>query len=122
MKQGRGWCLALGLAIGLGAAGVAAADDVPPRNYLDGATRKLGRGISNIVTAPLELIRVPHFIGEKEGGFAGLSVGIALGAKAAVWRELGGAIEAATFFLPIPRDFKPLVRPEFVYANGDWVE
>lgn len=114
------WSVALGLAIGLGVAGLAAANDGPPR-YLDGSIRKLGRGVANIVTAPLELIRTPYFVEERDGGFAGFSVGIALGVKAAIVRELGGVIETVTFCIPIPRDFKPLVKPEFVYAHGDWV-
>lgn len=89
--------------------------------YLEGSTRKLGRGVCNLVTAPLELIRTPHLVAQQEGEVAGATVGMIQGVGALIIRELAGAIEVATFFLPFPNGFEPLVQPEFVYAHGDWV-
>ena len=84
-------------------------------------TRKLGRGLANVVTAPLELIRKPFLVGQDDGGLAGMTVGVVQGIGAAVIREGAGLIEVVTFPLPFPNYFQPLVMPEFVYANGDWV-
>lgn len=122
MRTTRGLALVIGLAVGLGIPGLAAAFDerIYPRTYADGATRKLGRGIANVLTAPLELIRTPHFVGERDGGFASLTVGMVQGVKNAIIRELAGVVEVATFPIPIPKDFQPIRRPEFVYAHGDW--
>lgn len=122
MKHASGWSwgIALGMAIGLGVMGAPTDAAAMPKNYLDGSIRKLGRGVANIVTAPLELLRGPHFVGEEDGGFAGATVGLGLGVKNMVWRAVGGVIEIVTFPIPIPKDFKPLVKPEFVFANGDW--
>lgn len=97
-----------------------AADDVLPHTYAQGATRKLGRGIANVVTGPLEMIRTPSLITQRDGGVAGVTVGLVQGVWASALRELAGVFEMATFFVPIPKGFQPLVRPEFVYAHGDW--
>ena len=119
--RSRGWLiLALLMACGFGGPRPAADEDQPPQTYAKGITRKLGRGIANVATGPLELIRVPYLTGQREGGVAGLSVGVVQGAWSFVVRELAGLVEVTTFLVPIPRDFQPLVWPEFVYANGDW--
>ena len=90
--------------------------------YPDNALRKLGRGIANIVTCPLELIRTPELVGRKDGYVAALSVGIAQGAWRTVVRGVAGVWDVVTFYAAIPEGFKPLVTPEFVYAHGDWAE
>lgn len=94
--------------------------EIWPRSYVDGMTRKLGRGLANILTAPLELIRVPSLTGQREGGFSMLTVGVLQGFRAAGMREAAGIVEVLTFVTPHPRGFLPLVKPEFVYANGAW--
>jgi len=95
-------------------------EEVWPRSYFDGMTRKLGRGLANVLTAPLELIRVPSLTSQRESGFSALTVGILQGIRAAGIREAAGVIEVVTFFTPRPNGFLPLVKPEFVYASGTW--
>ena len=119
-RSGKWLMLALLMACGLGGPRLAADEDQPPQTYAKGVTRKLGRGVANVATAPLELIRVPYLTGQRDGGLAGLSVGMVQGAWSVVVRELAGLVEVTTFLIPLPRDFQPLIRPEFVYANGDW--
>jgi len=122
MGKGTGLGWLIGAAIGLMLSPSLAADEgqSTPPPYWDGVARKFGRGVTNIATGPLELIRTPYLVSEQDGGLAGLTVGLAQGVKAMVVRELAGVYETTTFFLPIPRDFRPLVQPEFVYAHGDW--
>lgn len=108
------------IAFGGGAALLSADEDQPPQTYARGVTRKLGRGVANVATAPLELIRVPYLTSHRDGGVAGLSIGIVQGAWSVVVRELAGVVEVATFLIPLPRGFRPILRPEFVYAHGDW--
>lgn len=85
-----------------------------------GPLRKLGRGIANVVTAPAELIRVPELVNRKEGYVAAISVGLIQGISHMILRGLSGGIEILTFYLPIPKGYMPLIRPEFVWAQGDW--
>lgn len=108
------------LLLGLGIPGSLAAEETMLKWYANGTARKLGRGLANVVTAPLELIREPYLVSERDGGVAGLTVGMARGLGAVVLREVAGVIETATFYVPLPRDFQPLLQPEFVYAHGDW--
>ena len=114
-----GWLALSVLAVALPAS-PAAAESPRPKSYVDGATRKLGRGVANILTSPGELARLPIVVTEEEGGLAGGSVGLAQGFRAMAWRGVVGAFEVATFYLPMPNDFAPIVYPEFIYANGSW--
>lgn len=119
-RSSRWLMLVLLMACGLGGPWLAADEDQPPQTYARGVARKLGRGVANVATAPLELLRVPYLTSQREGGVAGLSVGVVQGAWSVVVRELAGVAEVTTFLIPLPSNFRPLVRPEFVYANGDW--
>ncbi len=112
---------AFGLVAACALAAPVNADDVAPRSYWDAVARKLGRGFANVCSAPAEFIRMPTLIARREGGMAGVTVGAAQGFREFIKREAAGLIEMATFPIPFPNEFQPLVRPEFIYANGDWV-
>jgi len=108
------------LMIGLTCAGVQAAD--APPSATQGRLRKLGRGIANVGTAPLELIRTPELVSRQDGYLAGMSVGLIQGAWRTIQRIGVGVFEVATFPLEVPQDFQPLIMPEFVFAHGKWAE
>lgn len=91
-------------------------------SYVDGALRKLGRGIANVATCPAELIRTPELTGRKDGYLAGLTVGIVEGAWRTVVRGVTGVFEVVTFFAEVPKNFAPLMKPEFVWTEGNWSE
>ena len=86
------------------------------------ALRKLGRGVTNIATCPAELLRVPYLVGRQDGFLAASSVGFLQGAWRMVLRGLVGVFEVTTFYAEVPKDYKPLVMPEFVWAHGNWAE
>ena len=109
------WVVAV---VGVLAQSVRAAEEAP--TYVNGVTRKLGRGIANVATAPLEILRHPVLVDERDGRVAGLTIGLIRGAIWTVWRAVGGAWEVVTFPLPIPGGFRPVVEPEFVFAHGQW--
>ena len=88
--------------------------------YLNGATQKLGRGLSNVGTAPMELLREPTLVGERDGGLASATVGVIRGITSAVFRAAAGVVEVVTFLIPLPRNFAPLYRPEYVWIHGQW--
>ena len=88
-----------------------------------GSARKLGRGLANVLTFPLELLREPYLGGQADGGIAGATVGVVKGISSAVVRGGAGLVEVLTFYAPFPvLDFQPMVKPEFVFANGNWAE
>lgn len=84
----------------------------------DTFAKKFVRGVSNVLTAPLEL---PHRINKsyEKGGFVeaagyGFIEGIAMvGFRAGV-----GIYEMATFFIPLPPNNEPIIKdPEFFCAD-----
>ena len=90
--------------------------------YLDGSLRKLGRGIANLATCPAELVRTPELVGRRDGTLAALTVGIAQGIARTILRGVTGLFEVATFYAEVPKNFGPLMKPEFVWQHGDWAE
>lgn len=88
--------------------------------YASGALRKLGRGAANIITAPGEIIRMVDIVGREDGYVAGLSVGVAQGAWRTILRAASGVYEVVTFPIEVPRNFEPIIWPEFVFAHGSW--
>ena len=89
---------------------------------VDLAMRKLGRGVSNILTAPGELLRTTTLVGRSEGGLPAMTVGLSKGLWRTLQREAVGLFEVATFYSEIPDGFKPIMEPEFIWKHGDWVE
>ena len=82
--------------------------------------RKLGRGLANVVTAPLELFVAIQDIGSHEGPIAGIFVGTLYGAAAVIEREAAGLVEIVTFPVPLPNaGFEPIVEPEFVFGSDE---
>ena len=83
---------------------------------------KLGRGIANIATCPLELVRTPALVGRQDGSIAAMTVGLLQGVWRTLVRGTAGVFEVVTFYAEIPKDFQPIVKPEFVWVHGNWAE
>jgi putative exosortase-associated protein (TIGR04073 family) len=124
MHSGKRGVLLLGtlgllLAVAAPSAGAATEARTP---YIDGMLRKLGRGVTNIVTCPAELLRQPELVGRRDGYLAAMSVGLLQGAWRTLQRGVVGAFEVVTFPVEVPKDFAPLMRPEYVFGHGNWME
>ena len=129
MRRQRDWRgIVLAVLCGLlwGRGSVMAAETPPAQSenqssYIDGMTRKLGRGAINVLTCPLELIREPTLVGDREGGLAGMSVGLMKGMWSTLVRGGAGLYDLVTFPLSCEKDGCPsLVTPEFIWTHGDW--
>lgn len=118
--RGIGVMAAAVIMLGIGAGVVSADETAKGGSRADGMLRKLGRGITNIVTCPGELIRTPELVGRKDGYLAAWSVGLLQGAWRTVLRGVTGVFEVVTFLVEIPEDYGPLMKPEFVFAHGEW--
>ena len=123
MGMRSGW-VRVGVVTAIALAGLATpvSADEGQASYVDGSLRKLGRGIANIVTCPLELIRTPQVESYRYGYVEAVSVGLLRGAWRTIQRGVVGAFEVLTFYAEIPKDFEPLMTPEFVFADGDWAK
>jgi putative exosortase-associated protein (TIGR04073 family) len=126
------FCLVLALAVCFGAMayGVAAADEFTggyiiasyqktvgpvPSPFFD-AAKKLGRGVVNIVSGPIELVKQPIVEADKGESvgefFTGLGYGLLAGVAWTFYRDLDGIYEVATCYLP---SLKPAINPEYIF-------
>ena len=111
------------LAILTGLAGAAFADIQDPPGNDFGPTRKLGRGISNLVIAPTEFFTTVNQINQTEGNSAGASYGVWKGAGRVAARQFVGLFEILTFPFPIWRNsYYPILPPEVPYIHGGYAE
>lgn len=78
--------------------------------------RKLGRGLANFLTGPLEIPITMRAVDAAQGPIAGLFLGLLVGTGAAVIRSGVGAVEAVTFLFPMgDMGYEPLIQPEFLF-------
>ena len=85
----------------------------------DTAARKLGRGVAGVT---LGILEIPGNIVQEtrtNGAVSGMTVGLAVGLGKFVARELVGAYEIVTAPFPIPRDYAPVLAPEFAWSYFD---
>jgi len=87
----------------------------PPMSQM-GPTRKLGRGISNILYGVSEIPVTMCEVNEKEGNAAGWSYGIVKGVGRAIFRIGAGFYDVITFPAPC---YKSSYRPPYE-ANTPW--
>jgi len=84
--------------------------------YCDGPIKKLGRGVLNVITCPLE---IPNRIGEtnrRSGFWDGATYGFLEGICMMIGRGCAGAYEILTFPVPIPEKYGPILRdPEYFW-------
>jgi putative exosortase-associated protein (TIGR04073 family) len=87
--------------------------------YSDGPVKKLGRGLSNAITFPLEIPANIKKVNESDGFILAATYGLGLGIYKAVARAAIGFYETATFPFPFPGDFAPIVTdPEFFFDSS----
>lgn len=99
-----------------GSAVPAFCDDPGPK--LDGPLTKLGRGLANILTFPLEVPEQISRTGTSDGPFAAGTVGLLKGLGSAAGRALVGIYETASFMVPYPRDYQPILKDPEYFLEG----
>lgn len=83
--------------------------------YCGGPFRKLGRGISNFLTFPLEIPNRIAKTNERSGAYEAATYGIWEGGCMMVLRAAAGVFETLTFPFPIPEHYEPILSdPEFL--------
>jgi putative exosortase-associated protein (TIGR04073 family) len=111
------------LVVGAAASASAAIDETKGGpSYVSGSLRKLGRGISNVVTCPIELPRTIERVSFRDGYVAAATVGVLQGVWRTILRGVVGLFEVATFPAEIPKGFEPLIKPEFAFGRDVWDE
>ncbi len=89
--------------------------------YCDDAVKKLGRGICNVLTCPLELFKQSSDVANTDGPMAGATYGVLKGFGMVGVRAVVGIYEIATFLVPYPKNYGPiLTNPEFFLEEKNW--
>ena len=107
-------CLGLVLVCAVGRSpGWAATAAEEPTPYKAGD--KLVRGLANVFTGIIEIPRNIHNTSAEESLLAGWTVGLGKGVGSTALRVLVGAYEVVTFPFQIPKGYRPVVEPEYVW-------
>ena len=75
---------------------------------------KLGRGLVNFITGPLEIPKRIAQVWRDTDPFTGAVVGGIEGFGWAIARSVTGIYDVFTFPIPVPANYEPLMVPEFV--------
>ncbi len=89
--------------------------------YCGDPIRKLGRGICNVFTCPLEVVKQTSDVANSDGPMAGATYGVLKGIGMMAIRVVVGVYETATFLVPFPKEYKPILNnPEFFLEEKNW--
>ncbi len=84
-----------------------------------GASEKLMRGFENLAGATLEVPGTVMRRTRQDGMFTGLTLGMVDGVLNTVKRAFAGIWEVATFPVPVPEGYDPILsRPDFLGMDG----
>ena len=109
------------LLLGLATSGLADIQDPPSNDY--GPTRKLGRGLSNLVFGISELPTTIAKVNDREGNSAAAGYGVVRGVGRSLMRMGAGLAEIFTFPAPIVRGtYYPILPPEIPYIHAGYQE
>ena len=89
--------------------------NVASYSYAQSMSSKLQRGLINILTGWFE---IPNNMGDavsKKDFASALLYGLPKGCFMTVLRTAAGAYDTATFILPLPEHYKPIMEPEFAF-------
>ena len=78
------------------------------------ASRKLGRGIANVLTGLIEIPKAVYYENEDQGWVAAYTTGVINGVVNFATRECVGVYEVFTF---LSKDKEPIVTPEYVLGG-----
>jgi len=110
-------CFAAALVLALGRMGAASRPAFAEQETGALVVTKLFRGIANAATGWMEIPKEMSLTWQESGPGIGLTWGFIKGIGYAVARSVAGGYEIATFPLPIPEGYKPLMKPEYVLSD-----
>jgi putative exosortase-associated protein (TIGR04073 family) len=113
--------LSAALVLGFATCSLADIQDPPSNDY--GPTRKLGRGISNVVFGVAELPVTIARINEREGNSAAAGYGVVRGLGRSYMRFHAGLFEIFSFPFPVNRGtYYPILPSHIPYIHAGYEE
>ena len=86
-------------------------------SYAQDMRKKLYRGAANLVTGWIELPKNIYDISVEDGPLAGIGVGLPKGLLMTIIRTGAGFYEMATFPIPLPENYSPVLEPEYLFKS-----
>ncbi len=111
------WFLALAVTISCSTPAFAQ-DEPNPEFVVEKMAFKLGRGVTNIATAIVELPK-QSYITVRDRGAVGYAIGPLKGIGMTLYRAFIGATETAFFLVPQPGYYDPMIEPDFVWKGWE---
>ncbi len=111
------WFLALAVALSCSTP-VFAQDEPNPEFVVEKMAFKLGRGVTNIATAIVELPK-QSYITVRDRGAVGYAIGPLKGIGMTLYRAFIGATETAFFLVPQPGYYDSMIEPDFVWKGWE---
>ena len=85
--------------------------------YAQTMCNKLQRGLTNIVTGWFEIPNNMSTGFAKRDYISAFCIGLPKGCWMMIVRTGAGVYDTATFMVPLPKDYKPLLEPEFAFGS-----
>ncbi|MDP3730654.1 MAG: exosortase system-associated protein, TIGR04073 family [Candidatus Omnitrophota bacterium] len=94
-------------------------DELSPK--FNGPAEKLGRGLCNMLTFPLEVPEQISRVNNSDGPFAASTIGVLKGLGSAIGRACVGVFETATFMFPGPKNYDSVLKdPEYFLESSNF--
>ena len=90
---------------------------LPAAARADDALTKLGRGAANTLTGWVEIPKNVYNTSKESDTLSGMTLGLAKGIGMGIVRTGSGIFEIVTFPFAVPKDYKPLLEPEYVFES-----
>jgi len=81
----------------------------------DDVTYKLGRGLTNIITSPIDVVATFDEKFQEYGPYKGSAYGLVRGVANGLTRLAIGVFEVLTFPFEVPENYGPILEPEFIF-------
>ena len=91
--------------------------NIASTGHCQDAFRKLGRGVVNMAACPFEFTKALGESYESGGVYEAVTIGLLKGLVMMTVRAGLGCVEAVTFPIPIPDNYKPILQPEFAWQK-----
>ncbi len=78
---------------------------------------KLFRGMANAATGWMEIPKQISRTWQQSGPGTGMTWGFVKGIGYAIARSVAGGFEIATFPIPVPENYRPIMQPEYVLSD-----
>ena len=91
--------------------------NITSTSYAQSMANKLNRGLTNIVTGWFEIPKNMSAATAKHDFVSAFFIGLPKGLWMTVVRTGAGVYDTVTFPIPFPKDYKPVLEPEFIFTD-----